>query len=198
LLKKSKSWKKRAFAAEKLGQIGSAQSVPVLLSIIRDTKDEDEDVRGAALRALARIKDERAIPFLIEALGYPETWLPPRVGEILVSIGEKSIEFLIKELRYNQSESIRMWSAEILGWLGAKDALNILIQALSDISPEVRAKAAGALEKIRDDRAVFKLLELLISDPVPFVRVRVAQALGSIGHPAVIDYLINILKDPEW
>ncbi len=198
ILKTSKSWKKRAFAAEKLGQIGSAQSVPFLLSTIRETKDEDEDVRGAALRALARIKNERAIPFLIEALGYPETWLPPRISEILVSIGEKSIVFLIKELKNNPSESIRMWSAEILGWLGAKESLDTLMRSLSDISPEVRAKAAGALGKIKDDRAVFRLLELLLSDPVPFVRIRVSQALGSIGHPAVIDYLINVLKDPEW
>jgi HEAT repeat protein len=198
LLEKSKSWKKRAFAAEKLGRIGSAKALPALLSIVRDVKNEDEDVRGAALRALGRIRDERAIPFLIEALGYPDTWLPPRIGEILVSIGEPAIPFLQTELKRNPSEHVRMWAAEILGWLNAASAAAVLGEALSDISPEVRAKAAGALGKIKDDRAVNMLLELLVSDPVPFVRVKASQALGLIGHPAVIDYLINILKDPEW
>lgn len=198
ILKNSKSWKKRAFAAKKLGQIGSAKSVPLLLSVIRDIKDEDEGVRGTALRALGRIRDKRAIPFLIEALGYPETWLPPRIGEILLSIGEESVDYLIKELKNYQSENRRQWAAEILGYLKAKTATMQLIGALFDISPEVRAKAAGALGQMQDDRAVVKLTELLISDPVPFVRVRVSKALGSIGHPAVIDYLINILKDPEW
>ncbi|MFA4948463.1 MAG: HEAT repeat domain-containing protein, partial [Candidatus Krumholzibacteriia bacterium] len=139
-----------------------------------------------------------AIPFLIEALGYPDTWLPPRIGEILVSIGDAAIPSLQAELRRSPSEHVRMWAAEILGWLNAASAAAVLADALSDISPEVRAKAAGALGKIKDDRAVNMLLELLVSDPVPFVRVKASQALGLIGHPAVIDYLVNILKDPEW
>ena len=194
----SKSWKKRAFACEKLGQIGSGQAVPILLSIIRDENNEDEDVRSVALRALGRIRDKRAIPVLIEALGYPETWLPPRIGEILVNIGEESINHLKKELRNFQSESRRGWSAEILGWLEAKNAVEALADSLLDASPEVRAKAAGALGKIKDGRAIGKLTELLISEPIPFVRTRVSQALGSIGNPSVIHYLVNILKDPEW
>jgi HEAT repeat protein len=198
ILEKSKSWKKRAFAAEKLGQIGSPTALPTLLSIVRDVKNEDDDVRGAALRALGRIRDARAVPFLIEALGYPDTWLPPRIGEILVSIGEPAIPELQAELRENHSEHVRMWAAEILGWLQAASAAPALIDALSDINPEVRARSAAALGRIKDDRSVHRLLELLISDPAPFVRVKVSQALGAIGHPAVIDYLITTLKDPEW
>ena len=198
LLENSKSWKKRAFAAEKLGRIGSAKALPALLSIVRDVRNEDEDVRGAALRAVGRMRDARAVPFLIEALGYPETWLPPRIGEILVSIGEPAIPWLQAELKESHSEHVRMWVAEILGWLNAASAAPVLMEALSDINPEVRARAAAALGRIRDDRAVHRLLELLISDPVPFVRVKVSQALGTIGHPAVIDYLITTLKDPEW
>ena len=198
VLRESKSWKKRAFAAEKIGHIGSAKPVPYLLEIIRDINNEDEDVRTVALRALGRIKDERAIPFLIEALGFPETWLPPRIGEILVNIGEPTIDYLKKELKNFQSESRRGWSAEILGWLDAKNAETSLIEALFDVSPEVRAKAAGALGKIKSDRSIVKLTELLVAEPVPFVRTRVSQALGAIGNPSVIHYLVNILKDPEW
>lgn len=56
--------------------MGSPKAVPSLLRAIRNIKDEDEDVRGAALRALGRIRDPRALPGLIEALGYPEASLP--------------------------------------------------------------------------------------------------------------------------
>lgn len=198
ILKSSESWKKRALAAEKLGLIGSAEAVPHLIDVVRDVKDEDEDVRGASLRALGRIKDKRALPFLINALGYPEKWLPPRIGETIYSIGEDAIEPLIRELENFENENRRAWSAEILGWLKAENAAVFLIDALSDVSAEMRAKAVGALGKIRESRAVPKLLEMLISDPVPFVRARVAQGLGAIAHPSVTDYLINILKDPEW
>jgi len=198
ILKDSNVWKKRAFAAEKIGKIGSAKAVPALLSIIRDINNEDEDVRTVALRALGKIKDARAVPFLIEALGYPETWLPPRIGEILVTIGEEAEDLLKKELKNFQNENRRGWAAEILGWLESRNAVPALIESLFDVSPEVRGKAAGALGRIKSERPISRLTELLISEPVPFVRTRVSQALGAIGNPAVIHHLVNMLKDPEW
>ena len=197
-LEQSPKWEDRASAAERLGRIGSPRAVPALLRVIRDIKDEDEDVRGAALRALGRIRDPRALPGLIEALGYPEASLPPRIAEIIVMFGKDSVPLLVAELRNLDSDVRRMWAAEILGWLGDQQAAIPLIESLGDISPEVRAKAAGGLGKIRDVRAVERLLEMLLSDPIPFVRTRVAQALGVIGHPKVIDHLIHVLKDPEW
>lgn len=197
-LEQSPKWEDRASAAERLGRIGSPRAVPALLRVIRDIKDEDEDVRGAALRALGRIRDPRALPGLIEALGYPEASLPPRIAEIIVMFGKDAVPLLIAELRNLDSDVRRMWAAEILGWLDDQQAAIPLIESLGDISPEVRAKAAGGLGKIRDARAVERLLEMLLSDPIPFVRTRVAQALGAIGHPKVIDHLIHVLKDPEW
>jgi HEAT repeat protein len=198
ILSSSRSWKKRAFACEKLGLIGSAKAVPLLLSIVRDVNNEDEDVRSVALRSLGRIKDARAIPVLVEALGYPETWLPPRIAEILVSIGDECVEYLIRQLKDFQSESRRAWSAEVLGWLNASSAVMPLIGSLLDASPEVRARAAGALGRLKDERAVASLTELLVSEPVPFVRTKVSEALGQMGNPSVIQHLINLLKDPEW
>ncbi len=198
ILIESKSWRKRVFAAEKLGFIGSAKAVPYLLELVRDVKDEDKDVRTVALRSLGRIQDKRTIPFLIDALGYPETWLPARVGEILLTIGQDCIEPLKKELKNFNSESKRYWSAEILGWLHADSAVKSLMESLFDVSPEVRARSAGALGKIGNERSIVNLAELLVSEPVPYVRTRVSQALGMIGHPSVIHHLISILKDPEW
>jgi HEAT repeat protein len=198
VVEKSPKWEERARAAERLGRLGSATAVPVLLRIVQDIKDEDQDVRGAALRALGRIRDPRVLPGLIEALGYPEASLPPRIAEIIVMFGADSVPLLVAELRSLGSDVRRMWSAEILGWLGDPRAAVPLIESLGDVSPEVRAKAAGGLGKIGDARALERLLEILLSDPVPFVRTRAAQALGAIGHPKVIDHLIHVLKDPEW
>ena len=197
-VEQSPNWEDRARAAERLGRMGSPRAVPALLRVIRNIKDEDEDVRGAALRALGRIRDPRALPGLIEALGYPEASLPPRIAEIIVLFGKDSVPLLVAELRNLESDVRRMWAAEVLGWLGDPRAAVPLMESLGDVSPEVRAKAAGGLGRIRDVRSVERLLEMLLSDPIPFVRTRVAQALGAIGHPKVIDHLIHVLKDPEW
>jgi HEAT repeat protein len=197
-LRNSPSWERRAMAAERLGKIGSARAVFPLLLTVRDVKDEDADVRGAALRALGRIRDPGAIPELIEALGTPEASLPQRIAEILVRFGDAAVNPLCLELRNRESEVRRMWAAEILGWLGNAVAAIPLIDVLGDVNPEVRAKSAGALGKLRESRAIDRLLEMLLSDPIPFVRTRVAQALGAIGNPRVIDHLVQVLKDPEW
>lgn len=197
-LEESNSWQARAAAAERLGQIGSFLSVPPLLAVIQNVKNEDDDVRGAAFRALGRIRDPRALPRLIEALDYAESSLPPRIAEIIVMYGEVAVPSLIEEIRRAESDVRRMWAAEILGWIGDARAAVPLMDVLGDVSPEVRAKAAGSLGKICDARAVDRLLEMLLSDPIAFVRTRVAQALGGIGHHKVIDHLIHSLNDSEW
>lgn len=198
VLAKSSSWEERAMAAERLGRIGSGLATPRLLAAVLDVKDEDEDVRGAALRALGRIRDPKALPGLIEALGVSAASVPPRIAEIIALYGDEAVAALTVELRNMESDVRRMWAAEILGWLGSPRAAVALIDALGDVSAEVRAKAAGALGKLGEARAVDRLMEMLLADPVPFVRTRVAQALGAIGHPRVIDSLIRVLKDPEW
>jgi HEAT repeat protein len=197
-LRNHRSWERRAMAAERLGRIGSARAVFPLLAAVRDVKDEDEDVRGAAIRALGRIRDPAAIPELIGALGNPAAAIPQRIAEILVQFGDDAVGPLCGEIRDPDSEVRRMWAAEILGWIGNPAAAIPLIDALGDVNPEVRAKAAGALGKFREARAIDRLLEMLLSDPIPFVRTRVAQALGAIGHPRVVDHLVQVLNDPEW
>ncbi len=197
-LRDSTSWERRALAAERLGLIGSADGVAPLLEVLRDARDEDDDVRGAALRALGRIRDPRALPQLIETLGDPDASLPQRVAEIIVRIGKPAVLPLCRELANTASDPRRAWAAEILGWLGGHDAAAPLIEALGDVNPEVRAKAAGAVARLAETRAVDRLLEMLLADPIPFVRTRAAQALGALGDPRVIDHLIHVLRDPEW
>lgn len=197
-LLRSPRWEERAGAAERLGRIGSVRAVPALLQVVRDTRDEDEDVRGAALRALGRIRDPAALPALIETLGVADAALPQRIAEIIARFGADAVPALVAELRNLECEARRMWAADILGKVADPRAALPLVESLGDVSPEVRAKAAAGLGRLREARAVDRLLEVLLSDPIPFVRTRVAQALGAIGHPKVIDYLIHGLKDAEW
>lgn len=197
-LEQAHSWEERARAAERLGRIGSVSAVPALLRVVRDVRDEDDDVRGAALRALGRIGDPAALSPLIEALGAAEASLPPRIAEIILMFGEAAVRPLIAELRNLESDTRRMWAADMLGRIADARAATPLIDSLGDVNPEVRAKAAAGLGAMRDARAVDRLLELLLSDPIPFVRTRVAHALGAIGHPRVIDHLVHGLGDAEW
>jgi HEAT repeat protein len=194
----AKKWRERAFAAELLGRVGNAAAVPILLETVQATRAEDADVREIALRALARIADPRAVLPLAEALKKAEVWLAPRIADILARHGEMVVEPMIAFLEEQSQHPARAWAANILGEVRATRAFPALVRALDDLDDEVRAKAAASLGKLGDHRAVTYLLDHLLTDPAPFVRARIAGALGQFNDAEVIDTLVRALGDPAW
>ncbi len=197
-LRTAKRWRERAFAAELLGRVGNAKAVPALLETIQATRAEDADVREISLRALARIADPRAVEPLVTALKQAEVWLAPRIADILVRHGEAVADPMLAFLAEPSRHPARAWAANVLGELRVPRAFPALITALKDLDDEVRAKAAAALGKLGDRRAVTYLLDHLLTDPAPFVRARIAGALGQFAGNEVIDRLVRALGDPAW
>ncbi len=197
-LRTATKWRERAFAAELLGRVGNANAVPALLDTVAATRSEDADVREIALRALARIGDPRAVAPLVEALKHSEVWLVPRIADILTRHGALVVDPMIAFLEDSARHPARAWAASILGEVGAARAFPSLVHALSDLDDEVRAKSASALGRLGDGRAVGYLLDHLLSDPAPFVRARIAQALGQFDKPDVVERLVRALGDPAW
>lgn len=198
MLDTARQWRERAFAAELLGRVGNAKAVPALLETIRATRVEDADVREIALRALARIGDPRAVEPLIEALKSADTWLAPRIADILTRHGDLVVgpmtAFLDEPIRH----PARAWAANVLGEVRAQRAFPALVRSLGDFEDEVRGKSATALGRLSDRRAIGYLLEQLLTDPAPFVRARIARALGQFDDPQVIERLVRALGDPAW
>jgi HEAT repeat protein len=197
-LRTARKWRDRAFAAELLGRVGSAKAVPVLLETVQATRTEDSDVREIALRALARIADPRAVEPLVAALSSADTWLTARIADILARHGDAAVDPLMALLTGSSRHPARAWAANVLGEVRAQRAFPALVRGLSDPDDEVRGKAATALGRLGDRRAVNHLLEHLLTDPAPFVRVRIASTLGQFGGPEVIDRLVRALRDPAW
>ena len=197
-LRSARRWRDRAFAAELLGRIGNAKAVPALLETVQATRREDADVREIALRALARIADPQAVPPLVAALRAAEPWLAPRVADILARHGEAAVPPMMGFLEEGGRHHARAWAANVLGEVRAQRAFPVLVRALGDLEDEVRAKAAYALGRLGDSRATPYLLDHLQTDPAPFVRARIAGALGQFDDPDVIERLVRSLGDPAW
>ena len=162
------------------------------------TRIEDGDVREIALRALARIADPRAVEPLIESLKSAESWLAPRIADILTRHGPLVVDPLVAFLEQPGRHPARAWAANVLGEVRAQRAFPVLARGLGDLEDEVRAKCATALGRLGDRRAITYLLEHLLSDPAPFVRARIAGTLGQFDDPEVIDRLVRALGDPAW
>lgn len=197
-LENGRGWAERAFAARFLGEIGSVKAVAPLIRVMRNTREEDRDVRMAASRALGRIRDPRALEPLLDALAAPESWLPARVAEVVLQFGDGAFEPLVRLVQRHDDTNARAWACQILGDLGNARAVPVLLGCLADINDQVRARAASALGKLGDKRAVADLIRIMLADPVPYVRIQVVRALGALGDPRALHYLIDALKDGEW
>jgi HEAT repeat protein len=186
----------RAASAEVLGKIGPAakDSVPALIAAL---KDDNETVRRQAKFALGEIKDPAAIEPLIKTFErdpLSDNTAPVALGKI----GGKAIPFLVESLK-SETGKIREFSASALGEIGpaavGSEAVPSLLALLNEKEPEgLRAKAVWALGRIKDERAVKRLILMLENrvSPVDFV----IEALGEIG-PAARDAL-PLLERWSW
>lgn len=199
VLANDRRWTHRAASAAILGWTGSPQAVPVLLEHVQDVRGEMPAVRAVALRALGRLRHPDAVGPLVDALRSEETWLPAAVATMLTRLGKPALEAVVARLRdRDEDDVVRRWCAQILGDMGDRRALFVLLESLNDVDAELRARAAHALGSIGDARAADRLLERLLVDPVPFVRTAVARALGTVSTERAMQRLVEALADPEW
>ncbi len=156
--------------------------------LIKQLKDEDEDVRWEAALALVMIdeKAEKAVPALIVALKDEAENVRRSAARALGMIGEKADEAvpaLIEALK-DEERRVRFAAARALGMISekAEKAVPVLIVALKDEAENVRRSATRALGMI-GEKSVPALIEAL-KDEDEKVRKGVAQALGMISEKA--------------
>lgn len=196
-MNEARSWPDRAASAEKLGFIGHPSAVLPLIATLRDPQEERE-VKSVAMKSLGKIRDSRAIPHLVEALGSPDPATGQPLADVLVHFGAETVSPLTEVIKKSASEPQRVWASRILGRLGLPEAVPILTHALADHSEKVRESATVSLGQTKDRRAVRPLNELLLHDPSPLVRESAAEALGRIGDEKAIEFLKRGLGDMEY
>jgi HEAT repeat protein len=115
-----------------------------------------------------------------------------------VSQFERRLAALLKLLGSDDTED-RVVAAEFLARMGsdAKDAVRLLVDRVSDVSPSVRRASAEALGHIGvpAEPAIGVLVDAL-GDPEDMVRGSAARALAAIG-PSTITPLIEALRQSD-
>ncbi|NLO05709.1 MAG: MFS transporter [candidate division WS1 bacterium] len=128
----------------------------------------------------------------------------------LVDAGAASPGYLLGQLRgnligyaYNYalyqsafSEDRRAGAARGLGRSHTPLALEKLVTALDDVSPQVRSEAARGLGEMGREEAVETLVDELHDDESD-IRPEAAEALGRIGSPGSVGPLVAALNDPD-
>lgn len=195
-IKHGNKWR-RALAAEKLGRLRWHKATPWLIELLND---KSRDVRNMAVHSLGLIRDQGAIPHIIEsirrAVGNHEDISLRIVKSSLICYGEVVIPFLIPELK-NSIWGIRAVAVDIMGEIANTAMLQPITDMLKDPEPDIRAKAAKVLGKIGDSSSVQPLLQI-IEDPVWVIRLHAVRALGLIGNTDAIEKLKERLMDLNW
>ena len=154
---------------------------------------EDQDIQGLieavqkadsavglliAVRSLALSCHEKAIPTLIEALGYNNAGAAAGAVKGLINLGDVSVPYLLQQIDgYNYGA--RAWATRDLAGIGHPSALDHLQEtALRDFSLSVRRSAAKGLGYIE------------------WSKLSVSEA--SEGQKQATETLSKVLDDPEW
>lgn len=184
-----KDFNTRAASCERLGKIGG-EGVAVLL--FNAMADKNEEVRLAATAALKKIKDPSVAGMLIGALKFPNKWLPARIAEVLMSLGQAAVTALQEALQDNDPV-IRAYVVELLGEMGTMVPASALYPALRDEHCNVRLQAARVLGKIGLSNSIGPLIELL-KDPETKVQIQAVRSIGRIGGAEAVKNLEGVLN----
>lgn len=184
----------REAAMRAIGKIGSKTGTDTLVKIA--TTETQPFLRKTAIMALGDLRDEKAIPALIESLyrELPGTSFYYEARHSLLQIGKTAIPALIETLeRKNKAvEAIRLPSgvtivegaiegkaAFVLGSLRAQKAEKQMLAALDTYYGKYRNRASG------------------ISASVPGAVAEIAYSLGNLGTEASVKTLSSLASETD-
>jgi eukaryotic-like serine/threonine-protein kinase len=115
-------------------------------------KDDNQDIRRAAIEILNQTKDERAVAQLIEATKDPDWWVSERAVDALAEIGStKSLPRFLEMLGAGEPKSLPT-VIRAIAKIGDQKCIERLLPMLQRPENEIKAEAIAALTKLADER----------------------------------------------
>jgi bilin biosynthesis protein len=188
----------RRAAAKTLTIIGDPSAVPTLLHAFLN--DQDTVVRSSAAGALART-GEAAVQALLDILASPEQPEDTKghAAWALAFIGSEASEQLYKALDSHCLDvrcAVIGAIAHVAQETSDEKSFGVLVSALTDPEPTIRAEAASAFGQLNYPPAIPHLI-LAFKDSDLEVRKAVVSSLGKLGDASALDLLNSALQDPE-
>ncbi|MBM3847580.1 MAG: HEAT repeat domain-containing protein [Verrucomicrobia bacterium] len=173
-------------------QEGETAFVPLVAALKGDTYSQ----RKAAIEALSRIEDARALRPLLHSLKDPDSHVRVSAVEALGRLGNpEAIDALVQAMK-DEFSPVRAAAADVLGRMGGPKALVPLTVGLRDKSWEVRRASVESLGRLGDLRAIEPMVALL-KDKDPDVRLTTVRTLGVLKSPEGIAPLVTALADEQ-
>ena len=219
-----KGW--RELKIEVMDALAALKHKPAIGSLHKLLKDEDEEIKTAAIKALETFCDGTSISLLINlsankseavrktaAISLRKYDLKERKQDIrkflkktdseLICFGLEMIpENLLPEFEediflfiVNEQENVRICAIEQAGLLGTRRAFEMIVQALSDKTPQVRLAVIRGLEHYQGENIGKHLIHVLASDPDEWNRYEAVQIIGRLGLEELLEQMVPQLDN---
>lgn len=180
----------RSAAIASLGQMNHPAAIEVLAGAV---KHPIREVRISAAVVLARLKDPRAVPGLLEGIRTAQQGNVRMLSELGRPAVGKLVEALLDA---DEDPLVRCNAAWALGEIGDSAAQPALREALRDQDSGVSAAAAEALTDFRDPADLPLILESL-HDEKGRLREGAVKVFKKLGGDAGVAGLIEALQDED-
>ncbi len=165
----------RLEAVKELERLKDARAVGPLLELLGE--ERDLELRKGAISALASIRDEIAVPRLIEIARADVVDVRRFAIGALATLDDGRAQEPLLALTRDPDGSIRKFTLRALAFLARPGTLAALTAALGDPVPEVRSEAAQGLARLGDRAA---------ADPI-------ARRIGVEGDASLKSFLLATL-----
>ena len=182
--------RKKSRALEALGASKQRETAPDIASYLSNFNSA---LRSTAAFALYTLGDSTAAQLLATAVFDPDPRVIAMVVYTMGRLGYDEYEKRMIELLGHEDRTVRLRSAEALGRLRSKRAINDLYALAGDEDRMIALKAAEALVRIGDKKCSRALEELLDSDDV-YMQTIALEGLASIGRKQSYDVLLPLLQ----
>lgn len=184
----------RAVASAYLRREAKAAPEVVRQEMLRGLTHRDASIRKAAGEILfasgpPEVVVREALIFCGGLLG----WLRSRVLSGLAAGGGPVLAATVALLEH-PDDSTRFYALTLADSFADREMVEPFCRLLQDPDWWIRVTVCDALARLRDERAVPKLIAVLDDDEVRWAAI---DALGRLGSPAAIQPLVELLKDPR-
>lgn len=181
----------RCCALKVLGKVGDKAIVPEILPSLRDDSD---NVRYEAVRALCKLGGAEAVQHLVRmARKDPRDFIRREAVRLLRTAGQghAGVLDMARQRLKDPSRDVRVQCAQLLGGFQDKKSILPLLKAMADPHWSIRESAEMALLNFGRDAA--ELLIGVLKSASWTTRFRAARLLGEIGDPEAVTPLENAL-----
>lgn len=166
-----------------LGMIGKEEIIPTLEAFLAH---RDSRIRSNAAEALEEIGGKLVVKSLVPLLEDDDNRVRATVAKIVSKHGETNVLSTVAGML----RSVEIWMREsatyALAYIPYEEAVDLLLEAMLDVNPEVQKKAIGGLANLRPRKAV-EFLNRIVASGDPSLVPEAQKALEKI-HRNPVDY----------